>query len=106
MQKFIDGSPVWPAKGLNEVKDYGYSWEPEINDPDDQLASMTAVVAVGTVEAVRNGITTLGGGAKNQTGVVWLVGGAPGETCKIYMTGTTVKGREVEQTIAIQIKTK
>ncbi len=89
----------WPdPKDPNERIDFVVDWSKRI-DRDDSIASTTFTVTEGTVSAQTST-------ASGKLATVWLVGGQDGEVCPVLNRIVTVGGREMEQTILLEVMSK
>lgn len=91
---------TWPNKDPDEVLDYGFDWSPR-GLGSDTISNSSAVVEVGSVVVDEHTIDSDG---KNTT--TWLSGGTEGEKCSIVLRAMTVKGRLLDETLTIRIKTR
>ncbi len=89
----------WPEpKDPNEKVDFTVDWSKRL-DTGDTIETTTFTVTEGTV-------TVDSSSASGKIATVWLTGGSSGEVCPVLNRIITVGGREMEQTILLEILSK
>jgi hypothetical protein len=88
---------TWPFKDPQDVLDYSINFSGRIGN-DDPISTSTWTIP--------SGITKLSGNFSGPLSTIWLSGGTLGDTLTFLNHIVTIGGRECDQTVNLQIKSK